>query len=122
MGDFRDGAKFAGLGVGVWLLVLVLALGSGAAYMFVQPWFFKMERQNIQNSLQYDLTKVDALEDFKLKYEELQAQIDQSQDSAKVSVLKAQQLAFVRRMKQIRAELPEDAPVPADVLAFLATH
>ena len=103
----------------------MLAIAGVVVTLYVQPWAIARERENVVQSNAWVQTQVTALVDFQSSYAALDVRIADFKDYPKneelVRGLKAQQLGIIRQMKQKVAELPA-GKVPADIVAFLATH
>jgi len=121
----KDEFRLMGMGAIAWVFITVLAIASVVVTLYVQPWAIARERENVVQSNAWVQTQVTALVDFQSSYATLETRIADFKDDPKnedlVRGLKAQQLGIIRQMKQKVAELPP-TKVPADVVAFLATH
>lgn len=112
------GCSFLVIGLFIAFCVVV---GMGYWLWYYPDVQMKGYTEAAHNSYGYNTTQAQELENYKIDYQKLQTQIDQSNNQQSIQDLQSQQQSDIQMMKE-KVSLMDKSQVPSDITVFLGEH
>jgi preprotein translocase subunit SecF len=125
--DYKENAGFMGIAAQWWVLIVVLTILTAVAFLAFRPVELGFERQQNQQSQQYEATQIAAMRTnfdtvvaLDREIAQYQAQPQSSERDRLIQADVSSRQAALNDIKRARDLAPNKDMVPADISAYLS--